>query len=302
MRGAPSAADRILMEVLAAENLQVSASQLERWRHRGLLPKPRVVHRGRGLGSAVIDHSTEVLEAAALLAEVSKRGVPWQTLGNALFHWGYPLRQDCLQGCARRLGDGVQQKMRAAWLDASSTTASLGSRDDQFEDVAAAAAECFITRRSCRTLWAETIATVRAALPDSPADEIVNQAKASLGIRIADAAGAGPLSVEQLRIARYFSEHQDSRIARQPLISERQVCAATLTTSEAYCIRDIYERGAIDVGARSLLDQVVWDVTIERLAVESELGSPPRADQPLSAEALESVRAEYASVAQMAVD
>jgi hypothetical protein len=72
-RTGPSAADRQLISQLAARDLSVSAAQLERWRHAGLLPRNSRHGSGRGRGSAS-EASPEAVEIAAALSRHTKWG------------------------------------------------------------------------------------------------------------------------------------------------------------------------------------------------------------------------------------
>src|SRR5690242_15474749 len=72
-RTGPSAADRQLISQLAARDLSVSAAQLERWRHAGLLPRNSRQGCGRGRGS-VSEASREALEIAAALGRHARQG------------------------------------------------------------------------------------------------------------------------------------------------------------------------------------------------------------------------------------
>src|SRR5690348_16010696 len=98
-RSAPSSADQELIRLLAEEEVTVTAGQLERWRSHGLLPKAHVI-RERGQGSRVLSHPEPVFRAAALLGEVSKRGVPWQLTAAHLVFAGHVISLECLRESA----------------------------------------------------------------------------------------------------------------------------------------------------------------------------------------------------------
>lgn len=72
-RTGPSAADRQLINQLAARGLSVSAAQLERWRHAGLLARNSRRGCGRGRGS-VSKGSAEAVEIAAALSRNTRQG------------------------------------------------------------------------------------------------------------------------------------------------------------------------------------------------------------------------------------
>src|SRR5215467_2827981 len=73
VRTGPSAADQQLISQLAARDLSVSATQLERWRHAGLLPRNSRHGSGRGRGS-VSEASPEAVEIAAALSRHTRQG------------------------------------------------------------------------------------------------------------------------------------------------------------------------------------------------------------------------------------
>jgi hypothetical protein len=72
-RTGPGTADRQLISQLAARDLSVSAAQLERWRHAGLLPRNSRHGRGRGRGS-LSEASPEAVEIAAALGRHARQG------------------------------------------------------------------------------------------------------------------------------------------------------------------------------------------------------------------------------------
>lgn len=106
VRSRPSSTDRQLIAELAARGVVVTASQLERWRGSGLLPRPAVVHRG-ALGSktvllaAVADHADHV---AAVAARV-RRGKPLSVAAVALTADGWPVGDVPLEQGYRMLLD-----------------------------------------------------------------------------------------------------------------------------------------------------------------------------------------------------
>jgi hypothetical protein len=72
-RTGPSPADQQLISQLAARDLNVSAAQLERWRHAGLLPRNSRHGGGRGRGSAS-EASPQAVEIAATLSRHARQG------------------------------------------------------------------------------------------------------------------------------------------------------------------------------------------------------------------------------------
>ncbi|MFB7293637.1 hypothetical protein [Actinacidiphila glaucinigra] len=72
-RSGPSPADRELIAALAGQGLQVSLTQLERWRRAGLLPRHQRHYPGRGRGSvSILDPAT--VQIAAVLARHARQG------------------------------------------------------------------------------------------------------------------------------------------------------------------------------------------------------------------------------------
>lgn len=298
-----SPADQDLVRRVAESGYPVSVAQLERWRQRGLLPRPDVRHLGRGRGTRVVSYSEQVVEAAALLAEHARPRRPWQRIGVMLFAHGFPLREDALRACALYLGEQVQRLMRAAWTRASLAPESRGSETDRLEDLAFLAAEIFVQQRAGRRAFLSYERLTRQALPAVPKSDVASVATYSLAMRIADAVGAGPLTADQLRSARYFSDRARSEIVRQPLMSERQACAATLTAREASLYRDLILISENELDEhQALLDLVVWSVAMDRLEVEEGPGRPPRADRPLPTSHLDDVEAAVAEALAEDVD
>ncbi|MEU0187069.1 hypothetical protein ABZ312_38845 [Streptomyces sp. NPDC006207] len=72
-RSGPSPADRELIARLAEQGLQVSLTQLERWRRAGLLPRHERRYPGRGRGSVAVLHPATV-RIAAVLARHARQG------------------------------------------------------------------------------------------------------------------------------------------------------------------------------------------------------------------------------------
>ncbi|WP_406054116.1 hypothetical protein OG462_42165 [Streptomyces sp. NBC_01077] len=73
-RSEPSKADQELIRQARAQGYAVSASQLERWRRRGLLPQPTRVYRGRhGTASVYPDGTSDLVCALARLSVPGRR-------------------------------------------------------------------------------------------------------------------------------------------------------------------------------------------------------------------------------------
>lgn len=97
-RGAPSPADLQVVRELAVRQVVVTVSQLESWRHAGLLPRHRRRGLGRGLGSVVDAVDPVVVECAAALARHLRQGRDRRL---AVLEWfaeaGMPVRPGAVQ-------------------------------------------------------------------------------------------------------------------------------------------------------------------------------------------------------------
>jgi hypothetical protein len=97
----PSRADRQLIAALKRRNIDVSATQLERWRQAGVLQAPVWHGLGRGRGS-VSEYPPEAVEQAAELAGLVRRGRPMETVALMMFGRGRWVREDMLRDAYRR--------------------------------------------------------------------------------------------------------------------------------------------------------------------------------------------------------
>ena len=125
MRTGTSGADLELIRKVRDEHggVEVSPTQLERWRSHGLLPRVRVARENFG-GTTVPHHSEEVVQAAALLGSTSRRGRAWQLDAERLFNEDHPLTQEALTETAAYLVRLENESMRKAW-EAAKAEASL---------------------------------------------------------------------------------------------------------------------------------------------------------------------------------
>jgi len=94
VRTAPSQADIELIAMLAARGVVVSATQLERWRRAGLLPRPQVSSDGR-LGTRVT-HPGGLADLVASVARHARRGRPLEITAFAVFLDGHDSVSDGL--------------------------------------------------------------------------------------------------------------------------------------------------------------------------------------------------------------
>jgi hypothetical protein len=95
-----SRADKQLIAALARREIQVSDTQLERWRQAGLLQTPVRHGRGRGRGSTSV-YPAEAVDQAAELAGLVRRGRPVERVALMLFGRGRWVRDDALRDAYR---------------------------------------------------------------------------------------------------------------------------------------------------------------------------------------------------------
>lgn len=84
-----SQADRQLIDALAQRGVEVSPSQLKRWRAAGLLPTPQRTARGRGRGRTSDSYPAGTADRAAAVAELVARRTPLREVALHLFVRGY---------------------------------------------------------------------------------------------------------------------------------------------------------------------------------------------------------------------
>jgi hypothetical protein len=99
-RAQVSPADQALLDELASREAPATRYQLERWRARGLLPRPIVIHDGVGTRTELTADSSDIAE---VLAHVSGRGRPWQFTCVLLYQYGAVPSQKALRETARWL-------------------------------------------------------------------------------------------------------------------------------------------------------------------------------------------------------
>ena len=90
-RKGPSAADGRLIEELATFDVSVTATQLERWRRQGWIPRnnTRSLGRGKGSTSAIGDGVIDLVAAIASVSRSGRRG--WDIVAEVFMFHGGPL-------------------------------------------------------------------------------------------------------------------------------------------------------------------------------------------------------------------
>ena len=250
----------------------MSPTQLERWRQHGLLARSRVVRRGWG-GSEVAGHPEAVLEAAYVLAQVSSRGRPWQRGGVILFERGYMLTTPCLRDCATWLAVSLRKRLSRSWEEASAQIgAAPRSAEEELEDLAHLAATLSRRHRATRGLLKSVRDELDASGSFTSKTDLDDAAHRALAMRLIDIMGAGSLSAELIREARYGVQDAPSPGRRMPIPRDRNACIETLTRREAYAVRahllTLNEAGLRQLApGQALLDAVVWDVATARINV-----------------------------------
>ena len=282
VRSSPSASDGELLAALADAGQDVSHFQLERWRQRGLLPRPILTRHPRR-GTQVAPPARIDFQAAMLLSEHAGRGHSWQLGGCVLFEDGFRLTEPSLRECASWLIHRPYRTLATIWNHAT-TALRTGSLEpaDALGDVAELAAS--LTRRH-RTMGL-MFRNVRRDLErlGYERDSLDDAAHLALGLRLADIVGV-ELSPRLAHVAKYGSD--DAPLPDYPfaLHSEKLRCISTMSLREAYLYRSwtiaLYalEEYPKDLFQSAfLLDLVVIGLSNRRA------GEPPFLDaaQPLS--------------------
>lgn len=290
VRSGPSQADRELIRSVREEygGIEVSPTQLERWRGHGLLPRVDVVREGFG-GTSIATHPPEVVAAAAQLGCVSRRGRPWQLDAEHLFNEGHKLTQDALREAATHIVKAENAHMRAAWEEGRRQAArfyDLGHDTANIGDIGQFAVQAL--PKYARDAVRNEITKAHSGRGVSGAElqELVGHA---LTWRMVDLVEPEALEDEHKNLARHGVETcmKPEGDGAYPLPSERELVAQTLTWDEAACYRPFAEARVREnraltqksgkTGPRfGLLYVTTWIVAYERLKV-----SPSRMKAPL---------------------
>lgn len=171
-RTGPSATDRALLEVLAAREVVVSASQLERWRHAGLVPRPRHVHLGRGGSRAEYDQPLdEVADHVAAVAARSRRGRSAGLTAVAVTADGYAVDGELLRE-GHREAAGQAESVFARWAQ---TAASVDGRApaDELEEAEQLAGAALAYDGPTRRFWRRNLAADTEVVAGSSTEAVL---------------------------------------------------------------------------------------------------------------------------------
>jgi len=92
-----TAADRQLLDQLAARGLQVTARQLKRWRDAGLLSSPVQQSAGRGRGRPSVGYPPAAVDQATAIVDLLGRRVPLDEMGMAMFLRAAPVSETAVR-------------------------------------------------------------------------------------------------------------------------------------------------------------------------------------------------------------
>lgn len=282
MRTGPSAADLELLRRVREEcgGVVVTATQLERWRKRGLLPRVQVVRERFG-GSTVRPHSEEVVRMVALLGNTSRRGRAWQLDAERLFNEGYRLTQDALRETAAYLVQIENLKMREAWARAKDRAAPANDPDEEAAEIGELAAE-LLPHAMKRAVRKEIELAHRERGVSK--EDIHEYADRAMTWRTVDLVEPDRLGESHRNLARHGVEEPMwpiGGVGAYPLPSERLVVARSMTWTESeiyahYARLRIAENPALGKKEFGLLSITTWIVAAERLKLR-----PNQLEQPL---------------------
>lgn len=282
MRTPPSQADRVLIETLAERGHHVTPTQLERWRHIGLISRA-VVQRNTFAGSRVAAHDESVVESCEILAQVSTRGRPWQQSANALFNAECWLRDDALRETARYVVARALAPLVRVWSRCEVGARIPGTDPRGAVMEVARLAATMATRR----LRHEVAPDVARAHPGSSREQLRKLTDRAIYWRLADIAVPELLGDEERNIARHGLPGPLDMLSGVicPLPSERKACIQTLTYAEANVARAALIADEAPGSNDDLLMPALWRVTCWRLHEHFA-----RPDQPLPNEYLQGIR------------
>jgi hypothetical protein len=270
VRSKPSDADLELIARLHDErDIEVSHSQLERWRTRGLLPRAQVVRERFG-GTRVQPHDGETFEAASCLGVVSRRSRPWQWDAMVLFNEGFDISPKALRETATFLLDVQTRTMRKAWARAEREAPPSNHPDEEAAEIGERAAS--LLPRTARRLVRDEVAM---AHPGATERQIREFADRALTWRMVDLAMPARLNETHRNLARHGVEEPMpvlSDVGVFPLPSERLVVAQTISWAEAELYRQFaFLRLEEDprLEAQGAFTIMTWIVTAEQSHLES---------------------------------
>lgn len=237
MRSLPSVADReLISSAKASAGVEVTPTQLERWRSRGLIPRAQVVRPSFG-GSHVLSHGDELLGAVALLAQVSRRSRPWQYSALALFDEGFSLSVEALRATAMFLVQLSVKPMAKAWRIAELEAAPSEDPDEEMAEIGERAASILP-----RPVWNVVREEVTLAHPFATVTQLREFVDRAMTWRLVDLNVPGRMTDTQRNLARHGVEDPMpvfGGIGVLPLPSERLQVANTLSWAEAETFREV---------------------------------------------------------------
>lgn len=295
MRSKPSSADEQLIAQLAAEDLHVSAAQLERWRHCGLLPRATRL-KGRFGGSAIALADEDTIETVRALSRLSGRGRPWQLTAIDLYYYGFDLSTAAFRAAARYTLEASLRPFRRKWAEVEAAReATTATSDEVLEDIASETAR--LVSRSARRLIEEEVRLAHRFTPACGWPVALDQA---VTWRIVDIVAPTRLTTEQRNRARHgVDEPWDPFWLVNALPSERAACVETLTWGEGQLAREWMR--VTDPELLSVTDPVTvasWWITAQRLVED-----PLHPERPMPEERLDRVSRELVELlAQVQAD
>lgn len=234
MRGAPSAADKVLIAAVLQHDIKVSPSQLERWRHHQLLDPGHWRRDGWG-GSTVEPHDDDTLERVIHLGHFSARGRAWQLTALLLLEAEFRLSDHALAAAMTWWVVRAQQSLVDAYSRAILQVAPDPS-DPRNEalDAAGVAWAALRRRPANRALVTEVQRQIVEGNPGSPSKSQIREWVAVSGaLRVLDVAAPEWVDDEDLGRMVYGHDVSDDPTTL-PFARPHQLkdTAATLTWAE----------------------------------------------------------------------
>lgn len=262
-RTGPSATDKTLLDVLSARGVVVTASQLERWRRAGLMPRPRQLHLGsHGSRTEYEKPLQQVADHVAAVAARSRRGRSAALTAVAVTADGYVVDGDLLRR-GHREAVALAETTIAIWLEQAYAVAAGRQPVDELEQAEMLARAALAWPGRTRTFWRRNLAdsevldgsSVDAVLESAltamaqlifggdPSPEAIYEAIAALGIQdfaIALATGGDPAGVDldarAMQASRLMREQFDGTPVLQRLNRVIDAPAAVLRAASTVAV------------------------------------------------------------------
>jgi hypothetical protein len=237
-RGRISPADQALIAELDERGLPVTRYQLERWRQRGLLPRPLVSHHARGTQTELTADSVEI---ATALADFSRRGRDWQQSVIWLYEWGYVSSEPALRETAL----WIVAQSENALTRAAQAMKELPSSDDL--EAVEAFVEKLAKRRSGRPLRRSLLEVIRSRHPHLSQRELRERADtAELWSTYFQLHPNAPRDVDLLAAADGFVDATEARAfgwspRDRPSMQRLRTIAPTVTRPEMEALARWYD-------------------------------------------------------------